>query len=58
MGVNLTRKLTSDSSIEEEDGTFHEDCIWLGAKKDVDFSSYVSVDIELATCSFSSIDVV
>jgi hypothetical protein len=42
------------SSIEDEDA-FHEDWIWLGAEKDVNFSSYVSVDNELATCNMSSI---
>jgi hypothetical protein len=43
-----------DSSIE--DNAFYEDWIRLGTEKDVDFSSYVSVDNELATCSMSSIN--
>jgi hypothetical protein len=54
-GRELNTEANSDSSIEEEDA-FHEDWIRLGAKKDVDFSAYVSVDNELATCGVSSIN--
>jgi hypothetical protein len=54
-GHELNREAVSDSSIEENDA-FHKDWIRLGAEKDVDFSSYVSVDNELATCGISSID--
>jgi hypothetical protein len=55
-GLELNTEADSDSSIEEEDDAFHKDWIRLGAEKDVDFSSYVSVDSELVTCGVSIID--
>jgi hypothetical protein len=33
---------------------FHKDCVWLHVEKDVDVSSYVSLDSELVICGICS----
>jgi hypothetical protein len=44
------------STIVHKHDDFHEDWIWLDAEKDAGFSSYASVDSELAKRGISSID--
>lgn len=48
--------IEANSDFVDEDDTFHEDCIWLGAEKHVCFRSYIYVDSELATCGFSTFE--
>lgn len=48
MDVNSTKKGTCT---DRQNSNFHNHWIWLGTEKDVDFTSYVPVDKELATCS-------
>jgi hypothetical protein len=54
-GNELNREADSDSSTEEKYEVFHKYWIWLGAEKDVDCSSYASVDKMHATCGVFSI---
>jgi hypothetical protein len=54
-GYGRERNTEADLDSTENDGAFHEDWIWLGAEA-VDFSSYASVDSELATCGISTTD--
>ena len=55
VGINLSQKPTQDCIIADEDEAFYENWIWLGTEVHVDWSSYVSVEAEVATCGFSSI---
>jgi hypothetical protein len=55
VGINLSQKPTQDCIIADGDETFHENWIWLGTEVHVDWSSYVSVEAEVATCGVSSI---
>ena len=44
-----------DFHIEEGRDAFHEDWMWLGAEKDVELNSYMSVDSAFATCGVSGV---
>jgi hypothetical protein len=51
-GVNAEADM---DDTREADDAFHEDCIRLGAKNNINLSSWASVDSELPTCGVPSI---
>jgi hypothetical protein len=56
MGVNLTQKPTWTPILKKKMMPSTWTGLGLGTEKDVNFSSYVSVDSELVSCGVSSIE--
>ena len=54
--ISTEHKICALSTKHHKHNAFLKDWIWLDIKKDFTFSSYVSIDSELATCGVSSMD--